>query len=96
MTCGESIGIGLGGFAFFIGVLSLADFVAYVLRFNFWQTASLVGRMISVLNRVIFIPLWFMILSCYLPTATMAHEQEEVSKQAGGAVPAVGDERHID
>lgn len=92
----QSIGIGMGGFAFFIGVLSMADFVAYVVRFKFWQTASLVGRMISVLNRVIFIPLWFLALSCFLPTATQAHEQEEASKQNGGAAPATGEERHID
>lgn len=92
----QSIGVGLGGFAFFIGVLSLADFVAYVVRFKFWNTASLVGRMISVLNRVIFIPLWFLILACMLPKATQAHEQEEASKNAGGADLALGEERHID
>lgn len=92
----QSIGIGLGGFAFFIGVLSLADFVAYVVRFKFWATASLVGRMISVLNRVIFIPLWFIVLSCYLPQAHRAHVQDEASKEAGAAAPPIGAERHID
>lgn len=92
----QSVGMGLAGFAFFIGVLSLADFVAYVVRLKFWATASLIGRIISVLNRVIFIPMWFLILSCKLPAAAAAHEQDEVSKNNMDAMPAVGDEKHID
>ena len=92
----QSVGMGLAGFAFFIGVLSLADFIAYVVRLKFWSTASLVGRIISVLNRVIFIPLWFLILSCKLPVAAVAHEQDERSKNNMDHMPAVGDEKHID
>lgn len=92
----QSVGMGLAGFAFFIGVLSLADFIAYVVRLKFWATASLIGRIISVLNRVIFIPLWFLILSCKLPAATAAHERDEHSKSNMDAMPAVGDEKHLD
>lgn len=92
----QSVGMGLAGFAFFIGVLSLADFIAYVVRLKFWATASLIGRIISVLNRLIFIPMWFLILSCKLPAATAAHEQDEHSKSNMDAMPAVGDEKHLD
>jgi hypothetical protein len=92
----QNIGMAMGGFAFFIGILSVADFVAYVIRFRFWETASMVGRIISVMNRVIFIPLWFLCLACKLPTATRAHEQDEFNKTSGVQVPASGDERHID
>ncbi|CAB9507020.1 expressed unknown protein [Seminavis robusta] len=92
----NSIGMAMGGFAFFIGVLSMADFVAYVVRFKFWETASLIGRIISVMNRVIFVPLFFVCLSCTLPAATRAHLQDEQSKRSGVSMPATGDERHID
>jgi len=92
----QSIGMPMAGFAFFIGILSLADFIAYVVRFKFWETASLIGRIISVLNRVIFLPMFFLALSCRLPYATQAHEQDETAKHNGEAMPAEGHERHLD
>ena len=92
----QSVGMGMAGFAFFIGILSLADFIAYVVRLKFWATASLVGRIISVLNRVIFIPLCFLILSCKLPAASAAHEQDEQTKHTAQSMPAEGDEKHLD
>jgi hypothetical protein len=85
----QNIGLFLGGFAFFIGLLSIADFVCYVLRFKFWVTASLVGRIIAVMNRVIFIPLWLLILSCKLPSCTQAHKQEHEDNERSG--PVIGD-----
>jgi len=90
------VGMGLAGFAVFIGILSLADFIAYVLRFKFWASASKVGRIISVLNRVIFIPMWFLILSCKLHAASAAHEQDELTKREGITMPVEGDEKHLD
>jgi len=92
----QSVGMGLAGFAVFIGILSLADFIAYVLRFKFWASASKVGRIISVLNRVIFIPMWFLILSCKLHAASAAHEQDELTKREGITMPVEGDEKHLD
>ncbi|CAB9500376.1 expressed unknown protein [Seminavis robusta] len=92
----NSIGMAMGGFAFFIGILSMADFVAYVASFKFWATASLIGRIFFVMNRVILIPLFFVFLSWKLPPATRAHLQDEQSKRSGVSMPATGDERHID
>lgn len=73
----QGLGMLVGGFAFFIGSMCIADFVANIVRFRFWDTATLVGRIIAVMNRLVLIPLWFLILSCRLPVAAMAHAEEE-------------------
>ncbi|CAB9500375.1 unknown protein [Seminavis robusta] len=93
---GNFIGTAMGGFAFFIGILSMDDFVAYVLSFKFWATASLIGRIFFVANRVILIPFFFVLLSWKLPPATRARLQVEQSKGSGVSMPTTGDERHID
>lgn len=85
----QNIGLGLSGFALFIGLLSIADFACYVARFKFWATASIVGRIVAVMNRLIFIPIWLLALSCRLPACTDAHRQEEITD--GSNVPSLAD-----
>ena len=73
---GPMISRPLAGFGLFIGLFSLADFVAGVLRLKDWSTFRALTMLISVINRLIFLPLFLLFLSFQLPTAIRLHKEQ--------------------
>ncbi|CAB9507019.1 expressed unknown protein [Seminavis robusta] len=64
-----------GGMGFFIGMLSLADFVFLIVRFVDWDTYNLVSMTFTILIRLILLPSWLLLLAFKLPPAV--HEFNE-------------------
>lgn len=62
--CWNSLGL-------FIALLSLLDFVAEVLRLDGFQLFGTVAFVYSFFNRLIFLPIWLIMLGCKLPYAAM-------------------------
>lgn len=69
------------GMGFFIGTLSLADFIFLILRFTNWDTFNLVSIIMTILIRVVLLPLWLLVLGCKLPAAV--HEFSQRRTQEG-------------
>ena len=80
---GAQISRGLAGFGLFIGLFSLADFVAGVLRLEDWSTFRVLTLLISIINQLILIPIFLLVLGRQLPRA-MAQHKEQVVSQGGG------------
>lgn len=66
-----SYGLGWNALSLFIGLLSLLDFTAAILRLEGFQVFGLVTFFYSILSRVILLPLWMLIFARRLPTARM-------------------------
>jgi hypothetical protein len=80
---GPMITRSLAGFGLFIGLFSLADFVAGVLRLRDWSTFRVLTMLISVINRLILLPVFLLCLGCQLPNALrMQKELTETAKSA--------------
>jgi len=60
----------------FIGLLSLVDFVANVLRFESFGSFSTIAMIISILNRLLLLPLW---LFCFGRALAVAASSSEIS-----------------
>jgi len=73
---GPAISRTLAGFGLFIGLFSLADFVAGVLRLEDWGTFRILTMLISVINRMILLPIFLLVLGRQLPFAVSAHKEE--------------------
>jgi len=58
----------------FIGLLSLIDFSAQVLRFTNWTYFTNISVFFGMLNRLILLPVWLCLLSCQLPAAANSIE----------------------
>lgn len=56
----------------FIAVLCLFDFVCNVLRFDDWVTFSIVASAITMVNRLLLLPIWLFLLAGHLPLAKEA------------------------
>ena len=65
----------LAGFGLFIGLFSLADFVAGVLRLQDWGTFRILTMLISVINRLILLPMFLLVLGRQLPFAMRQHKE---------------------
>jgi len=74
------------GMGFFIGCLSLADFVFLILRFKNWDTFNMVSIMMTVLIRLILLPIWLILLSCKLPAAVEDFNQRRAEAAATNGV----------
>lgn len=61
----------------FIGLLSLIDFAAQVLRFTNWVYFTNISVFFGVLNRLILLPVWLCLLSCQLPAAANSVEMTQ-------------------
>ena len=57
------------GMGFFIGCLSLVDFIFLFLRFAKWDTFNLVSILMTILIRLVLLPSWLMLLAFKLPGA---------------------------
>jgi len=64
-------------FGLFVGMLSLVDFIADVLRFLNWKTFGTIAMAMNALLGVVFLPIWLLCLASQLPEATMRYEREE-------------------
>jgi hypothetical protein len=73
---GPMITRSLAGFGLFIGLFSLADFVAGVLRLQDWSTFRTLTMLISIINRLILLPLFLLCLGCQLPNALRMHKEQ--------------------
>lgn len=73
----------LAGFGLFIGLFSLADFVAGVLRLHDWGTFRILSMLISVINRLILLPLFLLVLGRQLPFAMRLHKEASGSGSLG-------------
>ena len=80
---GPQITRALAGFGLFIGLFSLAEFIAGVLRLEDWSTFRVLTMLISVINQLILIPIFLLVLGCQLPRAMAQHKEEVVSRGAG-------------
>jgi len=61
----------------FIGLLSLIDFAAQVLRFTNWTYFTEISVFFGVLNRLILLPIWLCLLACQLPAAAASMETSQ-------------------
>ena len=75
---GPMITRSLAGFGLFIGLFSLADFVAGILRLKDWSTFRMLSMIISVINRLVLLPLFLLILGMQLPRAVREHKEQVV------------------
>jgi len=75
---GPKITRSLAGFALFIGLFSLADFVAGVLRLRDWSTFRVLTMLISVINRLVLLPIFLLCLGCQLPRAAAQHKGDVI------------------
>lgn len=75
----------LAGFGLFIGLFSVADFVAGVLRFQDWSTFSVLVLLISVINRLVLLPIFLLVLGRQLPFAMSAHKEQQAQQQANNS-----------
>ena len=75
----------LAGFGLFIGLFSLADFVAGVLRLHDWGTFRILTMLISVINRLILLPLFLLVLGRQLPNAMRQHKETVRSAPVTGS-----------
>lgn len=57
----------------FIGLLSILEFVAEILRFEGFQTFGPIALVYAVLNRLILMPAWLISLAFLLPRAELKH-----------------------
>mmetsp|Transcript_16761 Transcript_16761/g.30147 ORF Transcript_16761/g.30147 Transcript_16761/m.30147 type:complete len:384 (+) Transcript_16761:157-1308(+) len=64
-------------FGLFVGMLSLVDFLADVLRFLNWKIFGTIAMAMNALLGVVFLPIWLLCLARQLPEATMRYEREE-------------------
>jgi hypothetical protein len=62
-------------FGLCIGVLCMVDFAADVARFVSWRFFEKLALAISILNTVLFIPLWLLELARQLPKARAGTDQ---------------------
>ena len=60
---------------FFIGMLSLADFVFLVIRFVDWDTYNMVSIMFTIMIRLILLPAWLLLLAFKLPPAVQEFKE---------------------
>lgn len=60
-----------------IGILSLFDFIAEILRFQSWRTFMLISLAISIINTLILMPIWLLMLGRQLPSARREYEGSE-------------------
>lgn len=72
---------GLAGFGLFIGLFSIADFIAGVLRLKDWSTFRTLTMLISVINRLVLLPIFLLVLGRQLPFALRQHKE---ATQNGG------------
>ncbi|CAB9507017.1 expressed unknown protein [Seminavis robusta] len=72
---GPRISRSLAGFALFIGLFSLADFVSGVLRLRDWSTFRVLTMLISIINRLVLLPIFLLCLGCQLPYAVHQHKE---------------------
>jgi hypothetical protein len=73
----RALGMWLVRLGLLIGFLCLFDLVADILRFTSWSAYSKVAVLISILNTLILLPLWFIMLAIQLPGAKYQHEAGE-------------------
>jgi hypothetical protein len=64
-------------FGLFVGLLSLIDFVAAVLRFVDWPLFGKISMVTQILVGIIFLPIWLLIFSRQLGNATDSFEMDE-------------------
>jgi hypothetical protein len=64
------------GTGFFIGCLSLADFIFLIIRFTNWKTYNLVAMLMTILIRLILLPSWILLLSFKLPPAVQEFSEQ--------------------
>ena len=81
---GPMISRSLAGFGLFIGLFSLADFVAGVLRLEDWSTFRVLTLLISVINQLVLLPIFLLVLGRQLPQAMREHKAQVVAN--GGSV----------
>jgi len=60
-----------------IGLLSLFDFLAAIMRLQNWRVYSFISLTITILNAMILLPSWLLVLGCQLPKARAKFEGEE-------------------
>merc|ERR1711862_705560 len=72
-----SFGRGWAHLGLFIGLLSLIDFAAQVLRFTNYTYFNNISVFFGVLNRLILLPAWLCLLACQLPAATNSVEMTQ-------------------
>lgn len=78
---GPSFSRALAGFGLFIALFSLSDFFSGILRLRDWSTFTLLSILISVVNRLVCLPIFLLILGCQLPRARLEHKQQEVGRR---------------
>ena len=62
-------GLWLARIGLLVGILSLFDFSANVLRFESWSTFSKFAVFTSIVNTLVLMPVWLIMLSLELPAA---------------------------
>jgi hypothetical protein len=77
----EPFGACWNALGMFIGLLSLLDFVTEVLRVTNFRVFSAIAFWYGTVNRLIFIPLWLIVLGWRLPYALLKLEEEEEKKE---------------
>jgi len=79
-------------FGLFISFMCLFDFVTSVLRLESWRLWSLVSFVISIANRLIFMPIWLLLLGRQLPAACKSVGlKEEEDTQSTNEVAALAE-----
>jgi len=63
------------GMGFFIGCLSLVDFIFLFLRFVNWDTYNLVSIIFTIMIRLILLPVWLLLLGFKLPVAAAEYAE---------------------
>lgn len=71
------------GMGFFIGCLSLVDFVFLFLRFQSWDTYNLISMVFTILIRLVLLPAWLLLFSFKLPVAAQEYAERKASAPYG-------------
>jgi hypothetical protein len=77
-----------------MGLLSLIDFAADILRLESWRTFSEIAFGITMLNRLVLLPVWLIWLGCQLPRAkelfvVQRSGENELEMSAVAAAPKI-------
>lgn len=78
---GPNFGRCWAGFGLFIALFALADFIASVLRFTDWPTFAMLSFFITIINRLVCIPIFLLVLGWQLPSAMVQHKEQEQVRQ---------------
>lgn len=82
---GPAISRPLGGVGLFIGLFSLVDFGAGVLRLYDWGTFRILAVLISIINRLVLLPIFLLVLGCQLPKAMQRHKETHPTPPVTGS-----------